>query len=623
MIQLESVSKSYPNGLLFSNVNLYIKRGMRIGLVGQNGSGKTTLFRLMFGEEDQDSGNIQKEKSLTIGYLEQEIITGTGRSIIEEVLASYPEAAETEKLMMSLSNAVKDDPNNNSLINKLGEVQNKYEAIGGWTLEKNAKKILGGLGFRDLQFHEPMESFSGGWRMRVALASILLQEPDIIFLDEPTNHLDLEATIWLEDFLTEWKGAMMVISHDRAFLDRSVNHIIEIDLKKVNIYHGNYSDYVKEKHIRIEQQRGAYKNQQKQIKDTERFIERFRYKNTKATQVQSRVKQLDKMNLIEEPTVDRAVMNLMIPQPNRSPLKVASCINVKKEYGNNRVFDDLDFDVERGQKIGLVGYNGAGKSTLLKMLAGVEKVTQGEVRYGNDIKIAYYAQHQLEVLEPEETVFDSLSKDSGGWGETEVRTYLGSFMFSGDEIEKYVKVLSGGEKARLALARMLLSPSHLVLLDEPTNHLDMVSRNIVEKALSNYSGAIVCISHDRHFLNIVTNSTCEVGNCGVKTYDGNYEYYEWKKNNEKNSQQVNGKKIEKKKKKSNYSERKKIKNRLAWIKKRTSQIETIISDCEKILIDPDNKSDHELLNTNLEKINAVESEYLKLLEENETLESKL
>ena len=236
-----------------------------------------------------------------------------------------------------------------------------------------------------------MESFSGGWRMRVALASILLQEPDIIFLDEPTNHLDLEATIWLEDFLTEWKGAMMVISHDRAFLDRSVNHIIEIDLKKVNIYHGNYSDYVKEKHIRIEQQRGAYKNQQKQIKDTERFIERFRYKNTKATQVQSRVKQLDKMNLIEEPTVDRAVMNLMIPQPNRSPLKVASCINVKKEYGNNRVFDDLDFDVERGQKIGLVGYNGAGKSTLLKMLAGVEKVTQGEVRYGNDIKIAYYA----------------------------------------------------------------------------------------------------------------------------------------------------------------------------------------------------------------------------------------
>ena len=623
MIQLESVSKSYPNGLLFSNVNLYIKRGMRIGLVGQNGSGKTTLFRLMFGEEDQDSGNIQKEKSLTIGYLEQEIITGTGRSIIEEVLASYPEAAETEKLMMSLSNAVKDDPNNNSLINKLGEVQNKYEAIGGWTLEKNAKKILGGLGFRDLQFHEPMESFSGGWRMRVALASILLQEPDIIFLDEPTNHLDLEATIWLEDFLTEWKGAMMVISHDRAFLDRSVNHIIEIDLKKVNIYHGNYSDYVKEKHIRIEQQRGAYKNQQKQIKDTERFIERFRYKNTKATQVQSRVKQLDKMNLIEEPTVDRAVMNLMIPQPNRSPLKVASCINVKKEYGNNRVFDDLDFDVERGQKIGLVGYNGAGKSTLLKMLAGVEKVTQGEVRYGNDIKIAYYAQHQLEVLEPEETVFDSLSKDSGGWGETEVRTYLGTFMFSGDEIEKYVKVLSGGEKARLALARMLLSPSHLVLLDEPTNHLDMVSRNIVEKALSNYSGAIVCISHDRHFLNIVTNSTSEVGNGGVKTYDGNYEYYEWKKNNDKNSQQVNGNKIKKKKKKSNYSERKKIKNRLAWIKKRTSQIETIISDCEKILIDPDNKSDHELLNTNLEKINAVESEYLKLLEENETLESKL
>ena len=619
MIQLESVSKSYPNGTLFSNVNIYVKKSMRIGLVGQNGSGKTTLLRLMLGEEKQDSGNIQKEKNITIGYLEQEIISGTGRSIIEEVLASYPDALETENMMISLSNAVENDPDNIGLINRLGDAQNKYDAMGGWTLEKNAKKILGGLGFKDEQFSEPMETFSGGWRMRVALASILLQEPDIIFLDEPTNHLDLEATIWLEEFLTEWKGAMLVISHDRAFLDRSVNHIIDIDLKKVSLYHGNYTEYINEKKIRIEQQRSAYKNQQKHIKDTERFIERFRYKNTKATQVQSRVKQLGKMELIDEPTEDRTVINLVIPQPDRSPLKVTTCSDVKKYYGDNHVFSDLDFYVERGEKIGLVGYNGAGKSTLLKMLAGVEGTTDGEIKYGNGVKVGYYAQHQLEILEQEDTVFESLSKVSRGWGETEIRTYLGSFMFSGDEIEKFVKVLSGGEKARLALARMLVSPSHLVLLDEPTNHLDMTSRNIVERALTNFQGSIVCISHDRHFLNEVTNKTCEVGNGGVKTYDGNYEYYEWKKNEEKgvlNNDRIKGKK---KKKNDHHIERKKIRNRLSWINKRTPVIEKIINELEEMLNDPKNKSDHELLNEKLEEIQFLEIEYLDLLEEKDNL----
>ena len=620
MIYLESVSKSYPNGNLFSNVNISIKKGIRAGLVGPNGSGKTTLLRIMLGEEGTDSGNIQKEKNITIGYLEQEILTGTGRSILEEVLASSPEAIETEKRMISLSNKINDDPENTVLINKLGDIQNKYDSLGGWELENNAKKILGGLGFKEKNFTEPLESFSGGWRMRVALASILLKEPDVLFLDEPTNHLDLEAAIWLEKFLTEWKGSMVIISHDRTFLDRSVNHIIEIDLKRVTLYHGNYSNYIKEKRVRLEQHRNAYKNQQKQIKNTERFIERFRSKNTKATQVQSRVKKLNKMEMVEEPNEDRSVINLLIPQPKRLPLKVASFIDVNKHYGNTEVFNELNLLVERGQKIGLVGHNGAGKSTLLKMLAGVEKPTSGNIQLGENIIIGYYAQHQLEILNPNETVFDSLKKVAVGWSETEARTYLGSFLFSGDEIEKFVKVLSGGEKARLALARMLVSPSHLILLDEPTNHLDMVSRNIVEKALAQFEGSIVCISHDRHFLNEVTNITFEIGCGAVRVFEGNYDYYEWKNKNENTIEGIS-EDNKQKKKKNDYKEAKRLHNRKAWIEKRFSKIEKSISELQETVNDPNNISNYELLKNRLDEIDKLENEYFDLVEEKESLDN--
>ena len=620
MIYLESVSKSYPNGNLFSNVNISIKKGIRAGLVGPNGPGKTTLLRIMLGEEGTDSGNIQKEKNITIGYLEQEILTGTGRSILEEVLASSPEAIETEQRMISLSNKINDDPENTVLINKLGDIQNKYDSLGGWELENNAKKILGGLGFKEKNFTEPLESFSGGWRMRVALASILLKEPDVLFLDEPTNHLDLEAAIWLEKFLTEWKGSMVIISHDRTFLDRSVNHIIEIDLKQVTLYHGNYSNYIKEKKVRLEQHRNAYKNQQKQIKNTERFIERFRSKNTKATQVQSRVKKLNKMEMVEEPNEDRSVINLLIPQPKRLPLKVASFIDVNKHYGNTEVFNELNLLVERGQKIGLVGHNGAGKSTLLKMLAGVEKPTSGNIQLGENIIIGYYAQHQLEILNPNETVFDSLKKVAVGWSETEARTYLGSFLFSGDEIEKFVKVLSGGEKARLALARMLVSPSHLILLDEPTNHLDMVSRNIVEKALAQFEGSIVCISHDRHFLNEVTNITCEIGCGAVRIFEGNYDYYEWKNKNE-NTIEGTSEDNKQKKKKNDYKEAKRLHNRKAWIEKRFSKIEKSISELQETVNDPNNISNYELLKNRLDEIDKLENEYFDLVEEKESLDN--
>ncbi len=619
MIRLENISKSFPDGDLFNHVNIFIKRGMRIGLVGPNGSGKTTLLRIMLGKESPDSGSIQVDKSITIGYLAQDIVAGTGRSILEEVLNTYPEVRDLEGKILSLSEAISKDHNNMELINKLGDAQHRFESLGGWNLEDKAKKILSGLGFSDEKFTQPMDVFSGGWRMRVALASILLQEPDILFLDEPTNHLDLEATIWLELFLSNWRGGLVMISHDRAFLDRSINNILEIDLKKITLYHGNYTKFTEEKALRMEQHKNAYRNQQKQIKDTERFIERFRSKNTKATQVQSRVKMLDKLEKIEAPTEQKHSMHLRLPQPKRLPLNVASCRNVTKHYGNIEVFNNMDMLVERGQKIGLVGHNGAGKSTLLKMLAGVESVSSGAIRMGSNIDRAYYAQHQLETLDPDDTVIESIQKVSPGWSETEMRTYLGSFMFSGDEIEKYVKVLSGGEKARVALARMLVEPSHLLLLDEPTNHLDMMTRNVVERALIQFSGSIVCISHDRHFLNNVTNLTCEVGGGDIRLFEGNYEYYAWKKQEEKSEETFSRTVKVERKGKSDYKERKKTRNRLAWIEKRFKVIEKEINEQRGITQDSSTGDDYELLQKAMGIMNRLENEYLELMEEQETL----
>lgn len=619
MIKFENISKSYASEILFSNVNISIKRGMRAGLVGKNGSGKTTLLKLMLGDENPDTGKIFKEQSLTIGYLPQDIVIGTDKSILEEVLDAFPKAQELEKKITLLSNSIAHQPDNKELIHLLGEAQGQFDAIGGWGIEKNAKKILSGLGFSEKEFSKAMETFSGGWRMRVALASILIQNPDVLFLDEPTNHLDLEATIWLENFLNEWKGGLIVISHDRIFLDNAINYIIDIDLKQVTLFLGTYSEFVKNKKIILEQHRNAYKNQQKVIKQTERFIERFRYKNTKAVQVQSRIKSLEKMDKIEMPIEDRSSITLNIPQPDRSPQKLVTSINVSKNYGDLIVFKDLNFIVERNQKVALVGKNGAGKSTILKMLAGVESVTNGSIDYGPGVNVGYYAQHQLEILNENDTVFDSVNKINNVFSENEIRSYLGGFLFSGKAIEKHVKILSGGEKARLALARMLIEPSNILLLDEPTNHLDMLSRSIIEKALLEFNGCIVCISHDRHFLNKVTNITYEVGVLdGVKIYNGNYAYYNWKKKREKEEVNTKVLVVDGKARKT-YENRKKSRNKIARINKRFRMIENELEQLESILSDVKNISNAVLLQDTVDKINVLENEYMDLIEEKEKI----
>lgn len=622
MIQLDNISKEYPDGILFSNVSLLIKKNMRIGLVGPNGSGKTTILRLMLGEELPDTGSIQKNRNLSIGYLPQDIIIGTKRSILDEVLDSFPEIREIENRLEIVSSEIASNPNDKKKLKILGDLQQRFDSLGGWSIEKKAKEILGGLGFTDDQFQRNMDTFSGGWRMRVALAGILLKNPDVLFFDEPTNHLDLDATIWLESFLAAWKGSLVMISHDREFLNKSVNHIIEIDQAKVILYKGNYLSYRKQKQIRIEQQLAAYLNQQDSIAQTKRFIERFRYKNTKSRQVQSKIKQLEKLELIDEPTQNKKRINIRISQPDRSPLKIVNLKDISKNYGDISVYDNLNIEIERGQTIGLVGHNGAGKSTLLKMLAGVEPISSGVLRYGKDVTTAYFAQHQLEVLDPNMTVYESMQSVSSGKNETEIRSYLGSFLFSGDSIDKLVKVLSGGEKSRLALAKMLIQPANLLLLDEPTNHLDMISRDVVEAALKKYDGTIVCISHDRHFLNTITNITYEIGNRGVVIYAGNYDYYIWKKESriDKNSKTEKTKKSATKNK-SNYKEQKRIANRIRVLKRKLAETEEVLENIKIELLNPATASDFEKIQKLLAEEKIIEKSYFVLLEELEELQS--
>ena len=624
MIFIDSLSKSYNGNYLFSNVNIVIKRGMRIGLVGENGTGKTTLLRILMGLESYESGNVQIDKKLSLGYLPQELITAPDSTILEEAQKSFSNLKKIETEIDELNTSLKVTANDESILNRIGVLQHKYEVMGGWSIENDAKKILGGLGFKESQFNEKVTTLSGGWQMRVVLASILLQNPDMIILDEPTNHLDLDATIWLETFLSSWKGSLVLISHDRTFLDKSINHILEIDLKKTFLFKGNYSHYINQKTTRIEQHKNSYKNQQKKIKETQKFIERFRYKSTKASQVQSRIKNLEKLKKIEEPEESNQILRLSIPSKTRSPLKLISCRNIQKSYGQNVVFKHLDFTIERNQKIALVGHNGAGKSTLLKLLAQKIKPTLGNIEAGSNVEFSYYAQHQLEILKKDETIYNTIESVGSGLGETEIRTYLGMFLFSGEDIEKAIGVLSGGEKARVALARMLLSPVDILLLDEPTNHLDIKARAILEKALKNYNGSIVCISHDRHFLNAVTNITVEIGQSGLKIYNGNYDYFLWKKVENQNIKlKLHDNQNHNIKRKNEFKLKKKAKNRDTWIGRRIGKIDAELKNARAILQDKSNQDNYQLLMKESDRINCLENEYLELLEERDEIRNKI
>jgi ATP-binding cassette subfamily F protein 3 len=531
MITLTHIQKQFGGKVIFRDSSFQIGARDRIGLIGPNGSGKTTLFRMVLGEESIDEGEIRIAKGVKIGYLPQEVIPFKRNTVLDEVLRSLAGIISLQDKMKILEQeltSVEDPMEQEKLAKEYGKLQERYTVLGGYGMEAEAKQILQGLGFKERDFDRLTDELSGGWLMRIALSKILLQAPDLLLLDEPTNYLDLASLIWLESFLVNYPGAMIIVSHDRAFLNHLVDRIAEIEGERIDVYHGDYDHYLEEKESRKRILEATYKTQQRKIEQTERFIERFRAKNTKSSQVQSRIKMLEKIERIEIPT-ERKEVRFKFPAPQRSGHRVVEVKNLYKRYGETVVYQGIDFTLFRGDKVALVGPNGAGKSTLLKILAGVLDFEKGDVILGKDVTRAYFSQNQFDLLRPENTVYGELLSIATDESQTELRTLLGTFLFSGDEIEKKVSVLSGGEKSRVVLAKMLLKPANLLLLDEPTSHLDIPSRNVLEMALTQFQGTLCVITHDRHLINEIANKVVEIDRGIPNLFPGNYDYYLYKK----------------------------------------------------------------------------------------------
>jgi len=531
MIHINNLRKLFGPQVIFENASAHIKPNERLGLVGPNGAGKTTLFRLIIGAEHPDGGDLVITRGTRIGYLRQEVWQNPDRSILAETLAGYPELQAIEQRLNEMENRLSSN-HDEKLLEQYGKLRHELEVKGGYEVEHQAKAILSGMGFRPEQFLHPLRLFSGGWMMRVILARLLLAKPNLLLLDEPTNHLDLEAVVWLENFLKNYPGTIVLVSHDQIFMNRIVERVVEIFQKKFVSYTGSFDSYVEQKILRHEQQESASKNQQKKIEQTEAFIERFRYKATKARQAQSRMKMLEKMERVEVENIAAKAMRFRFPQPERSGQEVVQLTNVVKRYGEKTVYNDLNFVLQRGQKMALVGPNGAGKSTLIKIIAGATDIQAGQILFGHNVTVDYYAQHQLEILNPEAMVLDELMSVAGHLLPQQARTLLGAFLFHGDDVFKPVSVLSGGEKARLALARMLSRPANLFVMDEPTNHLDIASREVLESAMSDYEGTMIFISHDRHFINNIADCIVEIRDGQIRFFPGNYDAYMEKKTEE-------------------------------------------------------------------------------------------
>ncbi|MEE0828655.1 MAG: ABC-F family ATP-binding cassette domain-containing protein [Alistipes finegoldii] len=530
MISLDNLTVSYGGWTLFDNISFLINPKDRIGLVGRNGAGKTTLLRIITGEQQPTSGHVTLNGECTIGYLPQTMRVADTTTLAEETAKAFDEVLRLEAEIASLTREIAERTDYESagyeqLLHRLNDAQDHYHILGGDTREADIEKTLLGLGFKRTDFGRATSEFSGGWRMRIELAKLLLRRPSIFLLDEPTNHLDIESIQWLEEYLKNYNGAVLLISHDRAFLDNVTNRTVELSLGKVTDYKVSYSKYVVLRAERRAQQMAAYENQQRMIEKTEEFIEKFRYKPTKSNQVQSRIKQLERLERLEIEEEDLSTLNIKFPPAPRSGQIVAEINEAGMSFGTKHVFSGANFIIEKGDKIALVGRNGEGKTTLARMLIGQLTPTEGSVRLGANVNIGYYAQNQDDLMDGEFTVYDTLDRVAVGDIRTRLRDILGAFLFRGEDIDKKVKVLSGGERARLAMARMMLEPRNLLILDEPMNHMDMRSKDILKSAIMKYDGTVVVVSHDREFLDGMVQKVYEFRDGGVKEYLGGIYYF--------------------------------------------------------------------------------------------------
>ena len=602
MISIQNLSMHFTGQDLFTDINFLIREKDRIGLVGKNGAGKTTLIRMIAGLEQPTHGSVVMSDDVTVGYLPQEMNIYSSKSVLEETMTAFEEVHRLEDEIVKIQDELSNREDYESaayqrLCDKLSYLNERLVLMGGHSAEGEAERILVGLGFDHEDMSRMMSEFSNGWQMRVELAKILLRKPSLLLLDEPTNHLDIESIQWLEGYLKNYYGAIFMVSHDRAFLDHITIRTIEISGAKIYDYKCSYSEFVERREERIDLQKAAYDNQQREIKEIESFIERFRYKATKAKQVQSRVKQLEKMNIVEIDDRDKSVMHFKFPPAPHSGKVTLDINNVSKPYGDKIILENIKLLIPRGEKIAFVGRNGEGKSTLSKIIAGVIDY-DGEVKLGHEVKIGYYAQNQQDMLDPEKTVFETLDDVAVGEMRVKVKSLLGAFLFSGETIDKKVKVLSGGEKARLSLAKMLLFPTNLLVLDEPTNHLDMLSKDILKSALLQFDGTLIVVSHDRDFLQGLTTKVYEFKKPHIKEYIGDiYDFLEAKRIKEldelnkkqgarQESVSVSQNRIDYEAKKKEDREKKRVEKEIKMLEDKIDALEKELAHLDEIMANP-------------------------------------